>query len=52
MINPLPVMWKPSRVWLLRNISRLLTSGVHRVEFADFWMGYVVIWLAYALLPG
>ncbi|KAM5537632.1 hypothetical protein V8D89_008710 [Ganoderma adspersum] len=38
-INPLPVMWKPSRVWLLRNVSRLLTSGVHRVEFADFWMG-------------
>ncbi|PIL23311.1 transporter [Ganoderma sinense ZZ0214-1] len=38
-INPLPVMWKPTRVWLLRNISRLLTAGVHRVEFADFWMG-------------
>ncbi|KAI1794482.1 EXS-domain-containing protein [Ganoderma leucocontextum] len=32
-------MWKPSRSWLLRNVSRLLTSGVHRVEFADFWMG-------------
>ncbi|KAI0754333.1 EXS-domain-containing protein [Daedaleopsis nitida] len=32
-------MSKPSRWWLLRNISRLLTSGTHRVEFADFWMG-------------
>ncbi|TBU41712.1 EXS-domain-containing protein [Dichomitus squalens] len=32
-------MFKSSRWWLLRNVSRLLTSGAHRVEFADFWMG-------------
>ncbi|KAI0760360.1 EXS-domain-containing protein [Fomes fomentarius] len=32
-------MFKSSRWWLIRNVSRLLTSGAHRVEFADFWMG-------------
>ncbi|KAI0918737.1 hypothetical protein AcV5_002647 [Taiwanofungus camphoratus] len=38
-LNPLPVLFKSTRWWLLRNIGRLLTSGTHRVEFADFWMG-------------
>ncbi|THH19131.1 hypothetical protein EW146_g1993 [Bondarzewia mesenterica] len=38
-LNPFPVLFKESRWWLIRNITRLLTSGVHRVEFADFWMG-------------
>lgn len=32
MFDPLPLLFKPSRWWLLRNISRLLTSGMHRVE--------------------
>ncbi|KAJ3552867.1 hypothetical protein NM688_g3924 [Phlebia brevispora] len=39
MFDPLPVLFKTSRWWLIRNTSRLLTSGMHRVEFADFWMG-------------
>ncbi|RPD75683.1 EXS-domain-containing protein [Lentinus tigrinus ALCF2SS1-7] len=32
-------MFKSSRWWLVKNVSKLLTSGMHRVEFADFWMG-------------
>ncbi|CAL1699593.1 unnamed protein product [Somion occarium] len=38
-INPLPLSFKASRWWLVRNVGRLLTSGTHRVEFTDFWMG-------------
>ncbi len=51
-IDPLPIMCKPSRTWLLRNMSRLLTSGIHRVEFADFWMGCVPMRFAYTLASG
>jgi hypothetical protein len=36
--NPLPMMSKPSRWWLVKNISGLLTSGFHQVEFTDFWI--------------
>lgn len=32
MLDPLPIMFKSSRWWLIRNVSRLLTSGAHRVE--------------------
>ncbi|CDO74587.1 hypothetical protein BN946_scf184583.g14 [Trametes cinnabarina] len=39
LFNPLPIMFKSSRWWLIKNVSKLLTSGMHRVEFADFWMG-------------
>ncbi|KAI0077380.1 EXS-domain-containing protein [Panus rudis PR-1116 ss-1] len=39
LLNPLPIAHKPARWWLLKNVSRLLTSGTHRVEFTDFWMG-------------
>ncbi|GJE94840.1 SPX and EXS domain-containing protein [Phanerochaete sordida] len=38
-VDPLPLFFKHSRFWLLKEIYRLLTSGAHRVEFADFWMG-------------
>ncbi|KAI0701368.1 EXS family-domain-containing protein [Cytidiella melzeri] len=37
--NPLPVFNKTARWWFLKNMGRQLTSGLHRVEFADFWMG-------------
>jgi len=39
MVNPLPVMSKPSRWWLIKNVAKLLVSGTRRVEFTDFWMG-------------
>ncbi|TFY63335.1 hypothetical protein EVG20_g6362 [Dentipellis fragilis] len=39
LINPLPILFRESRWWLIRNVARLLTSGTHRVEFTDFWMG-------------
>ncbi|KZP18136.1 EXS-domain-containing protein [Athelia psychrophila] len=39
MFNPLPVFFRSSRWWLLRSVGELLISGVHRVEFTDFWMG-------------
>lgn len=32
MFNPMPTMFKPSRWWLIKNVGKLLTSGMHRVE--------------------
>ncbi|KAI0319242.1 EXS-domain-containing protein [Amylostereum chailletii] len=39
MVNPLPIFSRSSRWWFIRNVARLLTSGAHRVEFTDFWLG-------------
>ncbi|KAJ6595865.1 EXS-domain-containing protein [Mycena vulgaris] len=39
MIDPLPILFKPSRYWLIKNTGKLLRSGTKRVEFTDFWMG-------------
>ncbi|KAJ7108541.1 EXS family-domain-containing protein [Mycena epipterygia] len=39
MLDPLPILFKPSRYWLIRNVGKLLRSGTKRVEFTDFWMG-------------
>ncbi|RDB30619.1 SPX and EXS domain-containing protein 3 [Hypsizygus marmoreus] len=39
MTDPIPVLYKPSRYWLIRNVGRLFFSGLRRVEFTDFWMG-------------
>lgn len=32
MFNPLPVMFRSSRWWLIRSVGELLISGAHRVE--------------------
>ncbi|KAJ7740035.1 SPX domain-containing protein [Mycena maculata] len=32
MLDPLPILFKPSRYWLLKNVGKLLTSGTRRVE--------------------
>ena len=32
LFDPLPIMFKSSRWWLIKNVSKLLTSGMHRVE--------------------
>ncbi|KAJ6627864.1 EXS family-domain-containing protein [Mycena sp. CBHHK59/15] len=39
LLDPFPVLFKPSRYWLLRNVGKLMISGTRRVEFTDFWMG-------------
>jgi hypothetical protein len=39
MFNPLPVLFKSSRYWLLKATGKLFLSGVRRVEFTDFWLG-------------
>ncbi|ESK90170.1 signal transduction protein [Moniliophthora roreri MCA 2997] len=38
-VDPFGIAFKSSRFWLVKNIFRLLISGIRRVEFADFWMG-------------
>ncbi|GLB42048.1 putative EXS family protein [Lyophyllum shimeji] len=49
MLNPLPLFYKTSRYWLLKNLGKLLISGSRRVEFADFWMGDQLCSLAFSL---
>jgi hypothetical protein len=49
LLNPLPMMFRPSRWWLVKNVSRLLASGVRQVEFTDFWMGDQFCSFAYTL---
>ncbi|EKM58004.1 uncharacterized protein PHACADRAFT_58738, partial [Phanerochaete carnosa HHB-10118-sp] len=39
LLDPLPFYSRHSRFWVLKELYRLLTSGAHRVEFADFWTG-------------
>ncbi|KAJ7269846.1 EXS-domain-containing protein [Mycena rebaudengoi] len=39
MLDPFPILFKPSRYWLLKNVGKLLISGSRRVEFTDFWLG-------------
>ncbi|KAJ7892875.1 SPX domain-containing protein [Mycena olivaceomarginata] len=34
MFDPFPILFKPSRYWLIRNVAKLLTSGTRRVEVA------------------
>ncbi|KAI3608133.1 signal transduction protein [Moniliophthora roreri] len=36
-VDPFGIAFKSSRFWLVKNIFRLLISGIRR--FADFWMG-------------
>lgn len=49
MINPLPIMSRESRWWTLRKMGRILTSGFHRVDFAEFWLGDQLCSLAFSL---
>ncbi|KAH9061077.1 EXS-domain-containing protein [Lactarius vividus] len=42
-------MSRESRWWFLRKIGRLLTSGFHRVEFTDFWLGDQLCSLTFSL---
>ncbi|CAA7264392.1 unnamed protein product [Cyclocybe aegerita] len=37
--DPLPLMYRPSRFWLIRKLGRQFMSGMRHVDFADFWMG-------------
>ncbi|VDB96026.1 unnamed protein product [Peniophora sp. CBMAI 1063] len=39
LVNPLPILERSSRFWLIRNVARLATSGAHHVRFTDFWLG-------------
>ncbi|KAJ7512757.1 EXS family-domain-containing protein [Mycena galericulata] len=41
MFDPFPLLFKPSRYWLIKNVGKLFKSGIKRVEFTDFWMGLV-----------
>lgn len=48
-LNPLPILYRPSRYWFVRNLGRQLSPGVRRVEFQDFWMGDQFCSLAFTL---
>lgn len=39
MFNPLPILFKSSRWWLLRSVGELLISGAHHVEVSvNCWL--------------
>jgi hypothetical protein len=40
LVDPLPILYKKTRYWTMKNVGRLLVSGTRRVEFTDFWLGY------------
>ncbi|UJR07238.1 hypothetical protein I4U23_011526 [Adineta vaga] len=37
-INPLPIFYKKSRIWLLKKFFRVFLSPFYHVNFADFWL--------------
>uniref|UniRef100_A0A8H7XW23 Uncharacterized protein n=1 Tax=Psilocybe cubensis TaxID=181762 RepID=A0A8H7XW23_PSICU len=37
--DPINLLHRSSRYWLVRNVAKLFISGTRRVEFTDFWMG-------------
>ena len=51
MLNPLPILYKPSRWWLVKNVSRLLTSGAHRVEVCllIYLLSFLIIEFVYTI---
>jgi len=49
-VNPMPVMHKSSRYWMLRTLVRVLTGGfVWPVEFRDFFIGDELNSVAYSV---
>ena len=38
MINPINILYKSSRYWLLKTTLRCLLFGYYEVKFADFWL--------------
>lgn len=60
MFDPFPVLFKPSRYWLIRNVGKLLKSGTRRVEvrlslFPLFYFIHSEMWariIVHRLLDG
>uniref|UniRef100_A0A7S1PG38 SPX domain-containing protein n=1 Tax=Percolomonas cosmopolitus TaxID=63605 RepID=A0A7S1PG38_9EUKA len=38
MLNPLPIMYRSARVWLVDTVWRILLAPFYRVTFRDFWV--------------
>ncbi|CAF0865164.1 unnamed protein product [Didymodactylos carnosus] len=36
--NPLPILFRPARYWLIRRMFRIFSAPFHTVTFADFWL--------------
>lgn len=50
LVNPLEMMHKSSRYWMLRSLARVCTGGVmYSVEFRDFFLGDELNSLAYSV---
>lgn len=39
LFNPAPIFHKNARWWIIRSTLRVITAGLVRVEFRDFWLG-------------
>ena len=38
LINPLPVLHRPARYWLLKVLGRIFSAAFHPIFFAEFWL--------------
>ncbi|EPQ26342.1 uncharacterized protein PFL1_05990 [Pseudozyma flocculosa PF-1] len=39
LLNPLPILYRQSRIWFVRSLLRVFSAGYKRVEFRDFFLG-------------
>ncbi|KAG0659046.1 hypothetical protein C6P46_005342 [Rhodotorula mucilaginosa] len=49
MLNPLPILYPSARWWMLRSFLRMISAGLVRVSFADFFLGDLFNSIYYSL---
>ncbi|CAB4405606.1 unnamed protein product [Rhizophagus irregularis] len=49
LLNPFRILYYNARKWFFFTVSRLLGSGILRVEFRDFFLADILVSLAYSL---
>lgn len=42
LVNPLPILERPSRFWFVRNVARLATSGAHVVRVRKLFLYFML----------
>ncbi|KAJ3366550.1 Xenotropic and polytropic retrovirus receptor 1 [Allomyces arbusculus] len=47
--NPLPVMYRGARYWLIRTLTRIVLSPFHKIYFRDFFLTDILCSLTFSL---